>query len=413
MKFSPFPHTQIDGIKAFRPYLFSAVKQEVKDRIARGERGPTGTLEGSHWLKEAFRQAQITFLSGARHLRGRPMEALFDGEHVRPGILDARGAAMLQALFTTVSLEFHSLVNLELAGSKTFRFANALVEELAQTSSNVKAEYVHLPFSSCVFVIESRVAIEALHQFLTPNTPAPSEEMLSTPLTVFAHELEASEQTRGYPSLLFLVCHGDAKHQWGMAKRELLLDSSWTVEHALHTDWEKIHEHLDKPPPLAPGRQFSLANPEESQDIDDRVFFEDGLFFFRLLMNMILYVTSTDPDLVDRAAVGPDPVALARMPSKERRTHSREIERMAGLKVVEAGTRLTPLVIDPRASAAEPLPHIAPGRIGRYSVRFKVRGGWRFRRVGPGRKEVKIVWVREHWKGPEMAELVRRHYEVR
>jgi hypothetical protein len=411
-KHRPLPHTQLDGIKTFRPYVYRCAKEEAKARAARGEFGPTGSIDDSPWIKEVLRQAQLTFLSDAGLLRFGSPDQFFDGDVIRRDLLDARGASVLMAILTTVNYEFHSLVNFELSGSKTFRFADLLVEELAQTSSNVKAEYVHLPFNSCCFVIESRVAIEAFHQFLTRDSDAAqavTEEMYATPLTVFVHEIEPRDATLGHPGLLFLAFHGDGKYQWGMAKRQVLLNPTWDVERALHTDWDKVHEEagIDA---AGIGLSFSHAG-HEAHGIDDQSFYEDGLFFFRLLINMILYVTSSDPDLLPREVGGGDAVSLARMSSKERRTLRRETDRMAGLSVIETGSRLTALIVDPRA--VEDVPRASSVRSGRYTVRFKVRGGFRPRRVGPGRKEVKIVWVREHWKGPEMAELVNRHYEVR
>ena len=413
MKHKQFPHTQLDGIKAFRPYVIRCAKEEAKARVARGDVGPTGSINDSPWIDELLRQAQVALLADSGLLKFGPAESFFDGKFIRQDVLGERGASVLARVVMTANYEFHSLVNFELSGNKTFRFADLLVEELAQTSSNVSAEYVHLPFSTCCFVIESRVAIEAFHQFMRRGSNQPdllSEEAFATPLTVFLHELEPKEETLGHPGLLFNVSHGDAKHQWGMAKRQILLNPAWDVEKALHTDWEKIHEEAAIEAPRV-GMRFTVDS-DEVQGIEDQTFYEDGLFFFRLLTNMILYVTSTDPDLLPREQDGPDPVTLAKMSSKDRRTLEREAERMAGMAVIEAGARLTPLVVDPRAvvdTAARP----TSGNAGRYSVRFKVRGGWRPRRVGPGRKEVKIVWVREHWKGPQMADLVNRHYEVR
>ncbi len=413
MKHKPFPHTQIDGIKSFRPYVIRCAKEEAKARAARGDIGPTGSINDGPWIDELLRQAQVAFLADAGLLKFGPAESFFDGKFIRQDVLGDRGASILAGLAMTVNYEFHSLVNFELSGSKTFRFSDLLVEELAQTSSNVSAEYVHLPFSTCCFIIESRVAIEALHQFMRRagnQSALLSEEAFNTPLTVFLHEIEPKEATLGHPGLLFNVFHGDARHQWGVAKRQILLNPAWDVEKALHTDWEKIHEEAAIEAPRV-GMHFSL-DCEDVQGIDDQAFYEDGLFFFRLLTNMILYVTSTDPDLLPREKDAADRVTLAKMTSKDRRTLAREADRMAGMDVIEAGSRLSPLVVDPRA-VVDTNARQTPGKSGRYSVRFKVRGGWRPRRVGPGRKEVKIVWVREHWKGPQMADLVNRHYEVR
>ena len=44
--------------------------------------------------------------------------------------------------------------------------------------------------------------------------------------------------------------------------------------------------------------------------------------------------------------------------------------------------------------------------------RFTVLGHWRNQPCGPGRKEVKRIWVKPHWKGPESGEQLKRIYQV-
>lgn len=45
-------------------------------------------------------------------------------------------------------------------------------------------------------------------------------------------------------------------------------------------------------------------------------------------------------------------------------------------------------------------------------VRFIVRGHWRNQAVGVGRKDHKLIWIKPHWKGPEMSEVVSKKYVV-
>lgn len=45
-----------------------------------------------------------------------------------------------------------------------------------------------------------------------------------------------------------------------------------------------------------------------------------------------------------------------------------------------------------------------------YDHRWRVQGHWRDQRVGPGLRDQRKVWVREHARGPQGGELVEKHH---
>jgi len=46
-------------------------------------------------------------------------------------------------------------------------------------------------------------------------------------------------------------------------------------------------------------------------------------------------------------------------------------------------------------------------------IRFMVRGHWRNQAIGVGRKDHKRIWIKPHWKGPEMSDIVGKKYLVK
>ena len=67
------------------------------------------------------------------------------------------------------------------------------------------------------------------------------------------------------------------------------------------------------------------------------------------------------------------------------------------------------------ALEADEAAHVtAVGEEGRKIMkRFRVRGHWRDQPCGPERCRVERIWIKPHWKGPEMAELISKGYVVK
>ena len=50
---------------------------------------------------------------------------------------------------------------------------------------------------------------------------------------------------------------------------------------------------------------------------------------------------------------------------------------------------------------------------GKLQVRFMVRGHWRQQPHGPGGRERKLLWIRPHYKGPDLAAVINKPYLVK
>jgi len=50
---------------------------------------------------------------------------------------------------------------------------------------------------------------------------------------------------------------------------------------------------------------------------------------------------------------------------------------------------------------------------GRPLVRFMVRCHWRHQAHGPGNQARKLIWIRPHYKGPDLATLINKPYLVK
>ncbi|MDP3426840.1 MAG: hypothetical protein Q8S17_05625, partial [Humidesulfovibrio sp.] len=61
-------------------------------------------------------------------------------------------------------------------------------------------------------------------------------------------------------------------------------------------------------------------------------------------------------------------------------------------------------------TAADSTPESAGGK---PLVRFMVRGHWRHQPHGPGAQKRKLIWIRPHYKGPDLAALINKPYLVK
>lgn len=392
-----FPRTYYDVIVAKRPSLLAHLRSDIEEMARRGFEGAADgpVLDDYPGLQNHFTEVLtgVRRRMDERHLAmiGRPVT---DEEFANALAIDeATGRLKIGTLG-----EYLSTLNFEKAGKKVFSFSDQLIARLADTALDAPAEYLRLPFFSCMFFIRSRVAIDALYRI--GGRPPPS----SAPLSIFLCELPF----HGMRKIMIQVFHGDDGALHNFVKRELLINPKWTIERSLRTDWTNLNvQHPDWNAGDGPSIGDVIGHTE-----DEAVFYEDGLHFFRIVVNAILYLASTDPDLSLRAS----PVAAMQAQAKatlngyKRHALEQELERYSKLDGAVVGENLPPIIAGRPHSHG---PSGSPGLDAHYDRRFLVRGHWRNQAHGEEMKLRKLIWIQPYWKGPEMAEMVNKPYEVR
>lgn len=293
----------------------------------------------------------------------------FDQEMIRQG---ARGVMQEQLVY-----EYASMLNIKAFGRKTFHFSENLVERLANTELNVAAEMVVPPFRACLFVFDDDISRNALYAIHDNKAAAPTGEPISVFVTV-------RPRAEGGRTLSMMIWQADDKHSSIFLKRELLLADGAQVEDALRTDWATIL-------------------PPDQVEVDEARFYEDGLRFFRIIVNGILYLGSTSPDVSGELhAEDRIPAPKMGMTTKEKRHLEHKKATSTRLPYIEVGGVVRPLGRPAGQSSAT-----------RVDVRLLVRGHWKNQAHGPGMTLRKLIHVEPYWRGPEMAELVDRPYLVK
>ena len=291
--------------------------------------------------------------------------------------------------------KYLAMLNFELGGRKVFSFSTSLVERLAATALDAPAEYLRLPFVSCMFVMRAPEAVRALYSLGGEQVPG-----VAAPITVFL-----SEGTyQGMRKLLIQVFHANEHKTFYMVKREILINPKWTIEKALRTEWNKL---------------LTSEDPEGAIDIagmvndgtDEAAFYTDGLLFFRIIVNAILYLASSDPDLSLRASPVPDLVQRAKdtLNGYKRFALETKAKECSTLDGVMVGESLPPIVVSAGKGCGSSFGGGGPQEVDR---RFMVRGHWRNQAHGEGMQQRKLMWIQPYWKGPEMAQIVNKAYVV-
>jgi len=246
-----------------------------------------------------------------------------------------------------------------------------------------------------MFFMRSPVALEALYR-LGGNEP-PNR---TAPISIFLSE----HPFHGKRKIMIQAAHSEDHQTYTLVKRELLIDPKWTIERALKTDWTDLNRENPDWEAMTTGYMGDIE--------EEAAFFEDGLHFFRIVINAILYLASSDPDLSLRASPVVDLIAKAKATLNGYKRHAieQEAQHYSLLDGTVVGENLRPIVVG--KSTAKHAPSLGSPEF-QLDRRFIVRGHWRNQAHGEGMQLRKLIWIQPHWKGPEMAEMVNKPYAVR
>ena len=400
------PPTYYDFVRKLRPFVAELAEQDAQDLLAQPE--PPETIHSvddyDSRFAECVEQVDMGILEYAAKKTGMSLELL--KPHLSSALPHAR--AEYASLYATVNHEYHSLVNFALAGKKAFHFSDNLAEHLANTEINLKAALIQLPFPTCLFTFTSRAVINAMHNIRGDAGRWAMNAVgldYSAPVSAF---LTVHPAGAGLPGRKLLICAWHARlpdTSYLMLKRELYLGDDWTLEQALRTDWETL-----TPDNLGIGLSVNV-NDDTIVHQDDDTFYTDGLAFYRIILNAVLYLSSDQAELTTKVSPRREIEAkaneIASLP--KRRKLLQTTGRYTALDYAEVGAYVGPIVIKKGEAEGN-----AAGLGGsKPMVRFMVRGHWRRQPHGPESQERKLIWIRPHYKGPDLATTINKPYLVK
>jgi len=178
------------------------------------------------------------------------------------------------------------------------------------------------------------------------------------------------------------------------------------LSHEVHSYWIATEYHQYR---IAPGRCGETLDEDTIRKMNPigeagTNFGKDGL---RLAFNAILYIASGGADLKHRESERDrllrDFSHHPKPTQAERRAHA--LARASHVRIHDAGYSIR-IPHSPSVGVG------ATGASWRLGHRVAVRGHWRNQVVGEGRTGRKLMWIQPHYRGPEIAEVVQRAYDV-
>lgn len=377
------PLNYYDSIVQWHATLVDCAEKDAQDLLAAGWNQPLPTLTEklNPNFETAIQNEVDTFVRNSAKL-GNCSEA-FVREKLKTS---EKGKAKINAYLDQANYDYRCVLNFTLGGKKSFYFSDGLVQQLADTEMNVRADLLRLPFPSCMFVFTSRDAINSFHKFM----PADRELLYDVPLTVFVSEFQplTGEDSR---CLEIWAFHGADGRLLAGASRNLALCDGMSIEEVLKTDWRSTHRG---------------AEEESTRGSGIDLFYTDGLHFFRIVVNAILYASSINAELTDCPSIHDGlEERLKTLKSLARRDLYRAAQKASFLPYVLVGGSVKE--VSGSRSASEALASRT------LTVRFSVRGHFRNQAFGPGHSQHRLKFIEPYLKGPEMADLVNKPYCAR
>ena len=398
--------TYYDFICKQRPFLAEFAEQDAQDLLALSH--PPLTIQSVDDYDSRFtmclKQIDKGILNSIAKQTGMSIDQIEPQlERALPQV-----RAKFASLYNTVNLEYHSLVNFALSGKKTFHFCDNLADHLVNTEINLKTASIQLPFSTCLFTFTARSVIDAMHNIRSNNGRLEINTAkldYSAPVSVFLVIYPADTDL---PARKLMICAWHAKqpnNSYLMLKRELFLGTDWMLEQALRTDWETL-----EPDNFGNGININSEVETITQHGDDP-FYTDGLTFYRIILNAVLYLSSDQAELSDKMSPCKEIEDKAKDVTSlsKKRKLLQAIGRYTALDYHEVGSSVGPIVIkkeetknsESKRNGSKPL------------VRFMVRGHWRRQSHGPESQSRKIIWIQPYYKGPDIAVTINKPYLVK
>lgn len=403
-----FPVNYYDFICKVRPYVMALAEQDANDLLekGRGQEAIHSVDDYDSRFAQCLGEVERQTIERAMELTGASAEVV---QRVLPEVQSGL-RAHFTSLYHTVNHEYHCLVNFALSGKKTFHFSDNLSQHLANTEINLKAKLVQVPFTSCLFTFTSRDVVNAIHGIRRDAGRWDMNNLgldYDAPVSVFV-TMHGSKDGLPGRKLIIVAWHArPPAKSYIMLKRELYLADDWSLEQSLRTDWETLT-------PNAIGRGLFVDSASDSiQSVDDDAFYNDGLGFYRIILNAILYLSSDGAELTAKRSPREEIETQARaiLSAPKRRKTLQTAARYSRLDYHEVGKSVGAIVVQPGHDNDERSAKIGIGP--KPLVRFMVRGHWRQQPHGEGGLERKIIWILPHHKGPDMATLINRPYVVK
>lgn len=399
------PLTAYDRLQKLRPEMWDFISQDVQSLRVSGWQKPVFSFDdiGGGRVDAYAQYLAEALIQKTAERANLPIEIIRSHAGMVPEFLH-----QIKLLTKTVEQDYYNYLNFELFDRKTFYFSDNLTDNLAETEMEIDPALVRPPFDCSLFVFTADSIINAACSAFDGKVRPENPGGVVSAMVVY-HSDRQTKDGVNFNSLLMAISYWEGNRQVFYIKREVALFPGGSIEKALKTEWNEILSNGE----LGAGIYSSLYGLYgEDRATKDEEFYTDGLHLFRIVLNAVLYLGSSDPDIVQKVSAKHEAVERAgKINSRVKAKLARkEASRESALDYASVGESIEPIVISP-GSGSGPLENSGRGRCS--FARFIVRGHWRNQVHGEGRTKRKLIWIKPHFKGPEITEVVNRPYVVK
>lgn len=271
-----------------------------------------------------------------------------------------------------------------IAGEQIYYCADGLAERLMHTDVKVPSELLRLPFSHIMLVISLPEIIERFAQ----DRGVRAAKARPVCVTI------ATEDRNGITAWVIDISQTRGEKLVASDHRTLILHPGTTSAAIIRQDHAMVEVsiaagELQGIQELIP----SLRGPETPTAFD-----ADQLWLYRLIVNLVLYITSAAPELGWNRKNG-------KQQAGDRVNYSPREHVVVGESVSRIVRYSEPLATTHAAKGAgtaRPLNH-----------QVIVAGHWKSQPYGPNRESRKTIWIEPYERGPDVAEMVAKPILVR
>ncbi len=280
---------------------------------------------------------------------------------------------------------FCYLLNFELHHRKTFWVDESLAWMLGQTRLDIEGRALKLPFPSFAVAFTDRVTCELAEQLMARDSDRREPEPVQA-LTAYLTRLP--DEREGLGLNVSLLADQRNGHWPYLVSRDLFVRPEDNLDTILDSHFPEVQvKSLD--PLFRSGELKRLVH---------------------LVVNAILYATSYS----DAWPVLGSPVKELRRSGQgkggqQRGRVERRVLELAKTRSAEDVFHLPGKIPISSMRALQQMEKTDPGR--QLLARFMVRGHWR--RAANTWKQQHLRWIEPYWKGPEMAAVIEREYQLK
>ncbi|NRB41636.1 MAG: hypothetical protein HRU20_24725 [Pseudomonadales bacterium] len=392
MKKTHFPPTHYDVILRNQPFILPFIERELVNISSRELEGPFGSTDEfsdiyGEYLDNYNKKFREHCIANYPSISCKEdFDEMFQSFPEYP------------TMMYSAEVDYVNSVNFNLYGKKVFNLTENLIDRLSVTELNAPAEFLRLPFKSCMFVLTGKTAIDALMAI-----SGTEETSYSDAITVFIHERPFKEYTK----LLITTSQVGYSRNRCLVKREILIHPDWSIDNAMRTDWNSLYEEhpdwLDK-------SAESLGSFLEVDDEDETLFYHEGRAFYRIILNAILYLSSNTPDIVESLSPCKEYKAgISKIKSRSKvEKRKRSIDKISELDGSIVGGSIPAI----RVVKGHGELGFSTDSVHQELLRFMVRGHWRNQPYGENNLLRKLIFIEPYFKGPDAGDVINKPYIV-